>query len=299
MGLVFLAAGPFVHTWRPVVDACLELGVHYLDITGEPVVLEAIYARDREARERGIVLLPAVGLDVVPTDAAAAWAAAEAPGATFLELALRSGGTASGGTLKTILEHLPQGLLVCRGSRLIPARPGAREFRREVDFGPGEAGGVRPVVPYTWGDLASAPRTTGIPHVTFYMASSPSTRRLLPLVLPLLRGLLAMGPLRRALQRRVGRRAGGPDEAVRAAGRARVWARAWAPGEAGEVGAEVMLETLDGTRFTPVAGIRAVEAVLAATADGVAEPLQGALTPTQALGSSWVLGLPETRRVAG
>jgi saccharopine dehydrogenase (NAD+, L-lysine-forming) len=49
---VCLAAGPFSHTSRAVVDACLRAGCHYLDITGEIGVFEACLRRDAEARER-------------------------------------------------------------------------------------------------------------------------------------------------------------------------------------------------------------------------------------------------------
>src|ERR1700689_2904290 len=43
-------AGPFSSTSEPMVDACLATGTHYLDITGEIDVLEAVLARDDEAR---------------------------------------------------------------------------------------------------------------------------------------------------------------------------------------------------------------------------------------------------------
>lgn len=293
--LVLLAAGPFVRTWRPVVEACLHRRIHYLDITGEPSVLEAIYGRDGEARVRGVALLPGVGMDVVPTDAAAALSVARVPGATHLELALRSGGSSSGGTLKTVLEHLPRGLVVRREGRLVPGRPGAREFRRQVDFGPGDEGGIRPVAPYTWGDLASAPRTTGIPNVTCYMASSPRTVRLLPMALPVLRAAAGLGPLRRWAQRRVEARVEGPDLETRRTARTRVWARASrTDGERGEVeAAEVVLETPQGYAFTAVAGIRAVEELLGRW------DLRGALTPVGAFGAEWALNLPGVRRVRG
>src|SRR5688500_3478131 len=32
---VLHCAGPFVHTWRAMAEACLDRRVHYLDITGE------------------------------------------------------------------------------------------------------------------------------------------------------------------------------------------------------------------------------------------------------------------------
>jgi short subunit dehydrogenase-like uncharacterized protein len=66
--VVLHCAGPFVQTSRAMVDACLRRGVHYLDVTGELAVFEAIAARDAEARACGVTLLPGVGFDVVPSD---------------------------------------------------------------------------------------------------------------------------------------------------------------------------------------------------------------------------------------
>src|SRR5690242_201018 len=68
VGVVLNCAGPFKYTAAAAVDACLRAGLHYLDITGEIPVFEAIQARDAEAKRRGVMLLPGVGFDVVPTD---------------------------------------------------------------------------------------------------------------------------------------------------------------------------------------------------------------------------------------
>src|SRR5262249_9109202 len=46
-------AGPFSTASRPMVDACLEAHAHYLDITGEIAVLEAVLAREAEAKLAG------------------------------------------------------------------------------------------------------------------------------------------------------------------------------------------------------------------------------------------------------
>ena len=72
MQLVLHCAGPFAGTSGPMVEACLRKGAHYLDITGEVDVFEAIFARDADARQAGSVLMPGVGFDVVPTDCLAA-----------------------------------------------------------------------------------------------------------------------------------------------------------------------------------------------------------------------------------
>ena len=55
------APGRSVHTSRPMADACLRTGVHYLDITGEIAVFEALARRDAEAQAAGVMLLPGAG----------------------------------------------------------------------------------------------------------------------------------------------------------------------------------------------------------------------------------------------
>ena len=52
----------------PVLRACLDGGVHYLDIANEIPVAEAVLAADSEARQRAITALPAVGFGTVATD---------------------------------------------------------------------------------------------------------------------------------------------------------------------------------------------------------------------------------------
>lgn len=285
------AAGPFVETGRPMMEACLAERVHYLDITGEVPVFEEAFARGVEARERGVILMPGVGMDVVPTDAVAALLARALPGARRLELALHSPGRGSAGTLQTVLEGIPRGLQVRRGGRLVGANPGRREFRREVDFGPpvirgpmaGLLGGVRWVAPYTWGDLSTAWRTTGIPDITCYMATPRGQVRLLPVALPVLRAALSIRPLRRYLRRRVARGPEGPDTERLRTGRVRVWGRV--EDDRGR-SASMVIETPEGYRFTAIAGIRALEEVLRPGPD-----LAGARTPAGTFGAEWVLGL--------
>jgi len=52
-----LAASPFHLNSRPVLDACLHTGSHYLDLANEIPVLEAAYSRDARARDRGVTRL--------------------------------------------------------------------------------------------------------------------------------------------------------------------------------------------------------------------------------------------------
>lgn len=196
VSLVLHCAGPFIHTYEPIADACLRLGVHYLDITGEIQVYAALADRHAEAQARGVMLLPGVGFDVVPTDCLAAHLQRRLPTATHLTLAFRASGPARlpPGTARTMLENLPHPTKVRLAGRLQDAPDPAKT--RRIDFGRGP----RQAILLSWGDIFTAYYTTGIPNIEDYMALPENLialRRsagwLLPaLKLPMLPRLLAL-----------------------------------------------------------------------------------------------------------
>ncbi len=161
-------AGPFSSTSAPMVDACLATSTHYLDITGEIDVFEAVLARDDEARHAGVVLLPGAGFDVVPSDCLAALLARALPGAQRLELALRGTGGVSPGTAKTAMESLGTTARARRGGVIGPVPPDLR--RRQVEFADGRATAHA----IAWGDVATAFRSTGIGDIVVYAAMPPA-----------------------------------------------------------------------------------------------------------------------------
>lgn len=212
-------AGPFVRTAEPLVDACLETDTHYLDVTGELGVFEAIAARDREAERAGICLLPGVGFDVVPTDCLAGHLHDRLPGATDLQLGIDPAGTVSRGTLATMIEHAGDGGKVRRDGVIVDV-PVAHRSRR-IDFGRGE----RTAVTIPWGDVSTAYYTTGIENVEVY-ASVPA------LAAPALRAsrfaapLLGLDPVKRGLRAVVENSLTGPTARQRERGSCRVWGAA-------------------------------------------------------------------------
>jgi short subunit dehydrogenase-like uncharacterized protein len=107
VSVVLNAAGPFSATARPIADACLRQGPHYLDITGEIDVFEGLIARDAEAQRAGVTLMPGVGFDVVPSDCLAAHLKRRLPDATHLTIYLSAGFNVSRGTAKTAIEGMP------------------------------------------------------------------------------------------------------------------------------------------------------------------------------------------------
>lgn len=125
--LVLHCAGPFSETSRPMLDACLAEGAHYLDITGEIDVFSACHRRSAEASERGICVVPGVGFDVVPTDSVAALLKEALPDADSMVLAFEASGGPSVGTARTSVAGLARGGRVRRGERWSkspwPSRP--------------------------------------------------------------------------------------------------------------------------------------------------------------------------------
>lgn len=275
---VLHAAGPFVRTAPPMLGVCLARGVHYIDLTGEVPVFELAFDLSRQAEAAGIVILPGAGMDVVPTDSAAVLAAGACPGATQLEIGLHSPGPISRGTRRTIAEQATHGLLVRRGGRLMPAH---RDFLQAIRFHPD--GAPRPVIPFTWGDLSTAWRSTGIPNITCYMSTSWRTRALLPLVLPAVQALCSTRPGQALADALARSGPAGPSARDREELRVRTWARASAPD--GHV-ARVILETPEAYHFTAVAAVALARAVQ------TGELAPGTRTPAQALGPQWILGLP-------
>jgi short subunit dehydrogenase-like uncharacterized protein len=281
--LVLNCAGPFVHTFRPLVESCLRQHAHYLDITGEIEVFERLALRDPDARRAGIMLLPGVGFDVVPSDCLAAHVASHLPDGTHLEIAVQGIGRASRGTTRTMLEHMGRGSggAVRRGGKIVSIPPGSRT--REVDFGRGP---VR-VTSMPWGDVSTAWHSTRIPDIDVYMALPESTQRALRwsgALMPLVR----TAPVRGVLDALVRRGPAGPSAEERARGESRFWAevRDERTGER----ASARLVGPEGYELTVRTAMECVRRVLAG------EARAGFQTPSSAFGADFVLGVEGVRR---
>jgi short subunit dehydrogenase-like uncharacterized protein len=276
---VLHCAGPFLHTSAPMVAACLATGAHYLDITGEIAVFETLLAQGDAARRAGVALLPGVGFDVVPSDGLAARLARALPDATELVLAIYAGnGELSRGTLKTMIESLPQAGAVRRNGRIVPV-PIAWDAR-EIDFG-GTAG-RRWASTIPWGDVSTAYHSTGIPNIRVYSGAPPKAIRRMKRLAPLL-PLAGWGPVKRLARSWVARRAAGPSAALRESGRVHLW------GEVKNAAGRVVtstVETPEAYRFTAVAAVECVVRLLAGRVPS------GAWTPSQAFGTDFVTELP-------
>jgi short subunit dehydrogenase-like uncharacterized protein len=170
--VVVNAAGPFSKTAAPVLAACLDVGAHYLDITAEVPVIEATAARHDELAGRGLMAMPAIGFDVVPTDCLAAHVARRLPEASRLAIAVTGLEFITRGSAKTLLEAVEFGI-VRRGGVVRQVPLGAVERVFDGGLGP------RTCVNVSLGDVATAWWSTGIPDIETYVDGTPLIRWML------------------------------------------------------------------------------------------------------------------------
>ena len=281
VALVLHCAGPFSATSAPMLSACLASGTHYVDITGELSVFAACHARDAEARERGIVVLPGAGFDVVPTDCVAAMLKEALPDASSLVLAFEAEGGASAGTAKTGVEGLARGGAVRRQGRLVTVPLAYRERTFERD------GRTRTAMTIPWGDLYTAWVTTGIPDIETYLVAPRRAIRNARVINPV-RNFLEFAPLRGFLQKRIGKQVQGPDAETRARTHAWVWGEVQNP--SGEQ-RRMLIRTPNGYDLTVTGALGIVARLLEGPAAG------GYHTPAGLMGPGYVLTLPGVVRL--
>jgi short subunit dehydrogenase-like uncharacterized protein len=275
-GLVLHCAGPFSATAKPMIEACLAHKAHYLDITGEIAVFELAHSLHQQALDKGIVICPGVGFDVIPTDCVAAQLKERLPDATHLALGFDTRSPMSPGTSKTSVESLGAGGKVRRDGKIVTIPMGS--LSRQIDFGAGVK--WAPAIP--WGDVATSFYTTGIPNVEVYVATSPKVKRGLTIV-NLLRPILKLTVMQNIMKSRVPSK--GPSEQKREQTPVYVW------GEARNAKGDTVtmrLKTANGYDITVTGSLAMTEHVLRNSSK------KGYFTPSQLCGADLVNRLPGT-----
>jgi len=270
---VLHCAGPFVHTYRRMAEACLATGRHYLDISGEIPGFEALAAMDEDARRAGIMLLPGAGFDVVPSDCLAAHLKRRLPEATHFRLFLRGiGAGTSRGTARSAIENMHRGGMIRQDGQLRPVPPGW--LVRQADFGRGP---VR-VVSIGWGDVSTAYHSTGIPNIETYFAFPRAAIRFLRLM-RVIGPLIYSRPVKWALKQALRLAPEGPNPEQRQAGFSLL------VGEVGDGEKTVRsrLRTPEGYTLTALATVEIMNRILAS------DFKPGFQTPSMAYGPDFVL----------
>jgi short subunit dehydrogenase-like uncharacterized protein len=230
MDAVLNCAGPFARTARPLLEACIALGAHYLDITAEFRVYELAEKLSDQAAAQGVMLLPGVGWDVVPSDCLALHVAGKVREPVRLRVALQVAGTMSRGSAASAGEIVAVGLLLRTDGKIVSA-PAAQPAT--FDFGDGPVD----CAPLSFGDLVTAWRSTGIPNIEMFV-------HVAGMAFP--EGDLSALPE-------------GPSAEERAAHRAKVVAEV--TGADGST-ARALIDTVNGYSYTPLAAVEAARRIL-------------------------------------
>lgn len=215
--VVLHAAGPFRFTAKNMIEACMQKGIHYLDITGEMEVFAIANGMHQKALQKNIMLMPGTGFDVVPTDCMALNLKEKMPDATSLELAFVTlGGQISHGTAMSMSEKLGEG-----GA----SRIDGKIVREPIGF-KGKTlslyGKKYKVMSIPWGDVYTAYHTTGIGNIRAYTGTIPLTFNLLKLQ-ALFNPVLRSGWFKKWLQKKINAAPAGPSPEKREKAITYVW----------------------------------------------------------------------------
>ena len=275
---VIHCAGPFSLTSAKMVEACLRLGKHYLDITGEISVFEAMARRGEEAKKSEAMIMPGVGFDVVPSDCLALHLKNQLPSATNLTLAFYGLGGISHGTQATMTMNIGNGGAIRRDGEI--QRVPAAYKTREINFG--EFSKTAVTIP--WGDVATAFYSTGIPNIEVYTVLPEANLKLLKLS-RYIGWLLKTKPVQNYLQKQIP--TGGPNAEERAKGKTYLW------GEASDEQGnriEARLVCPEGYTTTVLTALKIAEKIL----DG--NFCAGFQTPAKCYGANLILEIEGTKR---
>jgi short subunit dehydrogenase-like uncharacterized protein len=261
----------------------MKAKTHYLDITGEFDVFENMFSLDKAAKSAGVLLMPGVGFDVVPTDCLSLYLKGKIPGADTLELALMmKGGRISHGTAITVAENLGESGMVRRLGKLEQVPNGT--LIREIKFNDKKK--VRAVA-IPWGDISTAYRTTGIPNITVFnclpekVISSMKKSNYIGF-------LLRWRPVKNFIISQIKKRPAGPNEVERKNSASVVWGEVQ---NAFGASARAMIELPEGYTLTALTALKIAENVLEK------EPPHGTLTPAAVFGADFILQFDKVKRI--
>jgi short subunit dehydrogenase-like uncharacterized protein len=279
---VLHCAGPFRFTSKIMAAACIKAKTHYLDITGEYDVFESMFALDEAAKQAGILIMPGVGFDVVPSDCLALYLKDRIPGVDTLELALMTkGGRISHGTAITVAENLGDKTMVRRDGKLEEVENGS--LIKKIKF---EDKRKKDAVAISWGDISTAYRSTGIPNITVYNCLPPAVIKNMQRS-NYIGFLLRWRPVKNFIINRIKQRPAGPNEEERETASSVVW---------GEVRnsfgahAKAQLNLPEGYTLTAMTAVKIAQSILEK------EPPHGSYSPASVFGADFILQFDKVKR---
>src|SRR5215831_3050031 len=270
---VIHVAGPFATTFRPMLEACSDEAVPYVDLNGELDVFRAM-EDFVEHRPLTIPALPGVGFGVAAGESAAMHAASMLirPQRVWLGL-MPDLGPRSPGAVASTLRTVAQGGAVVENGQFVLERVGRRSFAASL------AGRKETFISMPLGELWAVRRSTGVSGVIAGV-TRPTPER----ILWQSGGLQILARSEKIRHWLVAHLARGDAQDGRVF-ESKVWARA--EDREGRR-AEAVLKVGEGYQWSAEAAVRAAEHV-------ALDRRPGFWTPGQYLGKEFALGVSSTK----
>jgi short subunit dehydrogenase-like uncharacterized protein len=252
-------AGPFSRTVAPLVEACIQHGVHYLDNSAELGSYHYVQERHEDAVRANVILMPGSGASVAMLGCLVGRALEDVDSPRSVDVALHVAGPMSRGSAISAAENITTECLQRVNGVLVPQDAASlRNF--DFDNGDGEVA----CFPITLPDLITLWKSNGIPNIQTFAHVSE--------------GVFPSGDLADLPD--------GPTDEEREANPYR--AAATITTADGTV-KHAVLHTVNGYTFTSVASVEAAKRVLGG------QVLAGFQTPVSVFGSSFIETIPGSK----
>ena len=173
--LVLNCAGPFTRTVRILLDSCLSVHCHYLDISGELNVFEYCFSESKRAELAKCIVCPGVAFDIVPTEGVAAKLKELLPNAESIKLGFDGQMALSQGSSITLLEGVGNpdlSVYMVRENGEIQHLNRPKIERIAFQYG----ARPRKAMAITWADLNGAFYSTNISNIAVYVPATQINR---------------------------------------------------------------------------------------------------------------------------
>jgi short subunit dehydrogenase-like uncharacterized protein len=162
-------AGPFANTAKPLIEACIRNGVHYLDISAELESYHLAEASSKAAAAANVMLLPGCGGSVAMLGCLVdhALGSGKSPVGMTIDVALRIAGSMSRGSVISAAQNMTTQTMQLVDGVLAPIDVGQT---RTFDFQNGK--GQVECFPITLPDLITVRKSTGVGAIRTFVHAS-------------------------------------------------------------------------------------------------------------------------------
>lgn len=154
-------AGPFMRTAKPLMEASVRNGMHYLDTAAELDSYRLAERLDDEAKAADVMLMPGGGGSVAMLGSLAGHAVAGVQSPRKIRIAMHVSGGMSRGSAISATENMTAETLARVDGELVTVANSIRKF----DFGQGAVDSFQVTLP----DLITIWRATGVPNIETFV----------------------------------------------------------------------------------------------------------------------------------